>query len=70
MVFFFFFCLQFAIGGILGPWPGMEPKFLGVESQSLNHWDARDLSLFILDESLRRGQFVSLHYILFLSLYL
>lgn len=48
----------------------MEPKLLGVESQSLNHWDVRELCLFILDESLRRGQFVSLYYILFLSLWL
>ena len=39
----FFDCTNSA-GGILVPWPGMEPKPPAVEVQSLNPWTTKEVS--------------------------
>ena len=40
---FFFFWPHHAACGVLVPRPGIEPRHPAVETQSLNHWTAREV---------------------------
>ena len=43
---FFFFLPHHVACGILGPWPGIEPRPLAVRVMSPNHWTARGFPAF------------------------